>query len=562
MSRAGPPATSVQASLLHLGAKTVAFDGSRSYRPVIMGRRGAVASNHPLATQAGLLTLQAGGDAVDAAIAVAATLSVVEPFMSGLGGDGFYHVYRKGTGEATVFNGTGAAPRAATPERYASGIPISGPLSFSTPGSVGAWGAMHARYGRRSWASLLEAAIHYATEGFGATPTYRNYAGEAVKVLSPDARSTRTFLRDGRAPALGAAIAQPELARTLAQLAEEGAESFYRGSIAKRFAAGLAEVGALVTADDLAECYPEEQTPIEISYRGYTVREAPPNSTGWVLLQQLKLVEQFDLAAMGALSADTVHTLVEAKKLAFEDRETWGGDPNFITPPFDELLSDAYAARRAALIDARTAGPGVRTPVAAGRGNTTYYCVVDGEGNAVSAIQSINSLFGSGVTAGDTGIVLNNRMSPWHLEPGHPNRLQPGKRVRHTMNPPMVFKDGELWAVFGTPGGDNQVQVNLQVLTSMIDFGFDAQQAAEAPRWKSEAPGQEANYPHDAPDALTMEGRFPASVRDDLAGRGHNVVTVGDLDGPCSIEIIRRDPSNGMLMGGSDPRRDGWALAY
>jgi gamma-glutamyltranspeptidase/glutathione hydrolase len=527
-----------------------------------MGRRGAVASNHPLATQAGLLTLQAGGDAVDAAIAVASTLGVVEPFMSGLGGDGFYHVYRRATGEAVVFNGTGAAPGAATPERYAAGIPISGPLAFSTPGSVGAWGAMHARYGRRAWPGLFESALYYARDGFGATPTYRNYAGEAAQVLSADARSARTFLRDGRAPALGAAIVQPDLARTLEQLAAEGADSFYRGSIAKRFAAGLAEVGALVTAEDLAECEPEEQVPISITYRGYTVTEAPPNSTGWVLLQELKLVERFDLAAMGALSADTVHTLVEAKKLAFEDREQWAGDPRFISAPLDELLSDAYAARRASLIDPRRAAPAGRTPVVAGGSNTTYFCVVDGEGNAVSAIQSINGLFGSGVTAGDTGIVLNNRMSPWHLEPGHPNRLQPGKRVRHTMNPPMVFKDGELWAVFGTPGGDNQVQVNLQVLTSMIDFGFNAQQAAEAPRWKSEAPGQEANYPHDAPDALTLEGRFAPDSRQALAARGHNVVTVGDLEGPCSIEIIRRDPSNGMLMAGSDPRRDGWALAY
>jgi gamma-glutamyltranspeptidase len=540
----------------------VAFDGPRSYRPVIMGRRGAVASNHPLATQAGLLTLQAGGDAVDAAVAIGATLGVVEPFMSGLGGDGFYHVYRRATGDAVIFNGSGAAPRAATPERYANGIPMSGPLAFSTPGSVGAWGAMHARFGRRSWPSLFESAVHYAREGFGATPTYVNYAGEAAKLLNADARSARTFLRDGRAPGLGEAITQPDLARTLQQLAEEGADSFYRGPIARRFAAGLAEVGALVAAEDLAECHPEEQAPISIQYRGYTVTEAPPNSTGWVLLQELKIVELFDLAAMGALSADAVHTLVEAKKLAFEDREKWGGDPRFISAPLDELLSDEYAAHRATLIQSRRAGPGARVAAMAGGSNTTYYCVVDGEGNAVSAIQSINSLFGSGVTAGDTGIVLNNRLTPFHLEPGHPNRLQPGKRVRHTMNPPMVFKDGELWAVFGTPGGDNQVQVNLQVLTSMIDFGYNAQQAAEMPRWKSEAPGQEANYPHDAPDALTLEARFSSEVLQDLAARGHNVRTVGALEGPCSIEIIRRDPSNGMLMGGSDPRRDGWALAY
>jgi len=482
--------------------------------------------------------------------------------MSGLGGDGFYHVYRRATDEAIVFNGTGAAPRAATPERYASGIPMSGPLAFQTCGSVGAWGAMHARYGRTAWSSLLESAVYYAREGFGATVAYRHFAGECAGILLADARSARTFLPGGSAPTLGTPIVQPELARTLTTLADEGAESFYRGSIARAFAAGLAEVGSLVTAEDLAECFPEEQAPIEITYRGYTVREAPPNSMGWVLLQELKIVEQLDLTAMGPLTADTVHTLVEAKKLAFADRERYASDPRYFNAPLDELLSDGYTARRAMQIDARRAAPAVPTAVGAGVGNTTYFCVVDGEGNAVSAIQSINSGFGSGVTAGDTGILLNNRMTPWHLEPGHPNRIQPGKRVRHTMNPPMVFKDGELWCVFGTPGGDNQVQINLQVLTSMIDFGFDAQQAAEAPRWKSTAPGQEANYPHAAPDALTLETRFSPEVLADLSGRGHNVETVGDLEGPCSIEIIRKDASTGMLMAGSDPRRDGWALAY
>ncbi|MDP8923220.1 MAG: gamma-glutamyltransferase, partial [Chloroflexota bacterium] len=291
----------------------MAYEGPRSYRPVIMGRRGAVASNHPLATQAGLLTLQAGGDAVDAAVAVAATLSVVEPFMSGLGGDGFYHVYRRDTGEAIVFNGTGAAPRAATPERYTDGIPISGPLAVSTPGSVGAWGAMHARYGRRPWASLFESPISYAHDGFGTTRAYRHYTEQGSAVLRADPRSTRTFLPDGRVPELGTPIVQPELARTLQALAGEGADSFYRGSIAKALAAGCREAGALVTAEDLADCRPEEQAPIEVTYRGYTVREAPPNSMGWVLLQELKIVQQFDLAAMGALSADAVHTLVEAK---------------------------------------------------------------------------------------------------------------------------------------------------------------------------------------------------------------------------------------------------------
>jgi gamma-glutamyltranspeptidase/glutathione hydrolase len=280
-----------------------------------------------------------------------------------------------------------------------------------------------------------------------------------------------------------------------------------------------------------------------------------------VLLQELGIVEHFDLAAMGALSADLVHTLVEAKKLAFADRERWAGDPRFADVPLGELLSAGYLARRAAEIDSKRAAP-ARARVAAAAGDTTYFCVVDGEGNAVSGIQSLNSAFGSGVTAGDTGILLNNRMTPWHLEAGHPNRLAPGKRVRHTMNPAMVFRDGELWAVLGTPGGDYQVQVNLQILTAMIDLGYDPQQAAEMPRWSSTQPGQEANWPHDCPDALNLEARFPDEVRADLASRGHPVVALGELDGPCSVEIIRRDAATGMLTAGSDPRRDGWALAY
>lgn len=533
---------------------------SRSYRPVIMGRRGAVASNHPLATQAGLLALQAGGTAADAAVAVSTTLGVVEPMMSGLGGDGFYHYYDRASRKAVVFNGTGSAPAAATPERYGKGIPDHGPGAVSTPGTVGGIGALHARFGKRPWASLLESATHYAKDGFGASHAYRHFAGDAAAKLRQDTRSGAVFLHDSKVPALGATIRQPDLARTLAELAAEGAEGFYRGALAKRLAQGCQEVGSLVTAADLSEWRPEEQAPIEITYRGYTVTEAPPNSMGWVLLQELKIAEQFKLAELELFSTDHVHLLVEIKKRAFADRERYSADPRHFQAPLDRLLSAAYAKECAAAIDMKRAARSARVldPAA---DDTTYFSVVDGAGNAVSGIQSINAAFGSCVTAGDTGVLLNNRMGPWHLEPGHPNRLKPGKRVRHTMNPPMVFKDGELWCVFGTPGGDKQVQVNLQVLTQMIDFGFDAQAAAEAPRWFSTEPGQEADWPHEAPDALTLEQRFSQATRDGLAKRGHNVVTVGDLEGPCSIEIIRRDPS-GMLMAGSDPRRDGWALAY
>ena len=532
----------------------------RCYRPPIMGRRGAVAANHPLAAQAGLLALRAGGNAADAAVATALTLAVVEPMMSGLGGDGFYTVFDAKSGRAVVVNGTGPAPRAATPERYAHGIPRTGPNSVSVPGLVAGLGLMHRRFGRLKWADLFAEAVHYAREGYGATPHYRHFAGDSAAILRADRRSAAVFLRDGAAPRPGTPIVQADLACTLEEIAAEGPECLYRGALARRLAAGCTEAGAPVGEGDLAEFAAELQEPIAIDYRGLRVLEAPPNSTGFTLLQELKIAENFDLAGMGLGSADLVHVMVEAKKLAFADRERWGADPRSLDAPLDRLLSPEYAADLAARIDRRRAAP-TRAPETAA-GDTTYFCTADGEGNAVSGIQSINSAWGSGVTAGDTGILLNNRMAYWHLDPAHPNFLRPGRRVRHTMNPPLVLKDGALWAVFGTPGADNQVQINFQILTALVDFGLDPQQAAEMPRWTSNVPGQYANYPHDGPDVLTIERRFPEEMRRELALRGHPVNTVGDLEGPCSVEIIRRDPATGMLTAGSDPRRDGWALAW
>jgi gamma-glutamyltranspeptidase len=531
----------------------------RCYRPLIIGRRGAAAANHPLAAQAGLMALRAGGNAVDAAVATSLALSVVEPAMSGLGGDAFYHVFDAKTGRAIVFNGTGPAPRAATPERYAGGIPRTGPLSVSVPGVLGGLGMMHRALGSLPWAQLCAEAIRLARDGFGVTPHYRHFADANLACLRADRRSAAVLLRDGAAPEVGAAIVQPELARTLEEIAAEGAECFYRGALSRRLAAGLAECGALVAEADLAEFTAEEQKPLAIDYRGLRVLEAPLNSTGFVVLQELKILEHLDIGGMSLGSADLVHAMVEAKKLAFADRERWGADPRTITPPFDELLSDEYCARLATRIDMKRAAP--TRSLADAAGDTTYFCIADGDGNAVSAIQSINSAWGSGVTVGDTGILLNNRMAYWHLDANHPNYLRPGRRVRHTMNPPMVLKDGALWGVFGTPGADNQVQINFQIANAMIDFGLDPQQAAEMPRWTSMVPGQYANYPHDGPDVLTMERRFPEDVRRELSRRGHPVNTVGDLEGPCSVEIIRRT-DDGTLLAGSDPRRDGWALAW
>jgi gamma-glutamyltranspeptidase/glutathione hydrolase len=535
------------------------MDQLRSYRALITGRRGAVAANHPLAAQAGLMALRSGGNAVDAAVATALALAVVEPMMSGLGGDAFYHVFDAKAGKAVVYNGSGPAPRAATPERYAAGIPRTGPLSVSVPGMLAGLGMMHAAHGSLPWAQLCAEAIRLASDGFGATPHYRHFAGDHLDCLRADRRSAAVFLRNGDAPTVGTAIIQLDLARTLEEIADAGADCFYHGALARRLGKALSECGTLASEGDLGEFAAEKQEPLAIDYRGLRVLEAPLNSTGFVVLQELKILENFDVARLGLGSADLVHLMVEAKKLAFADRERWGSDPRTVQPPFEELLSDEYCARLAARIDRGRAAP--TRSLADAAGDTTYFCTADGDGNAVSGIQSINSGWGSGVTAGDTGILLNNRMAYWHLDPNHPNHLRPGRRVRHTMNPPLVLKDGRLWGVFGTPGADNQVQINFQIANAMIDFGLDPQQAAEMPRWTSMAPGQYANYPHDGPDVLTMERRFPEDVRHELARRGHPIGTVGDLDGPCSVEIIRRQ-DDGMLLAGSDPRRDGWALAW
>ena len=526
----------------------------RSHRPLIMGRNGAVGANHPMATQAGLDTLRRGGNAVDAAVATSLALGVCEPMMSGLGGDGFFQVFMAEGATARVFNGSGPAPQAATPERFRNGMKVTGPLSASVPGKLAALGAMHAAHGRLPWASLAAPAVALARDGFAATYGYRMFTTNATDALAADARSAAVFLDKP----LAGLVVQPDLARTLEEIAADGAESFYRGRLAARLAKGFAGSGLLITAGDLAAFTAEVTAPIHVSYRGWEVRQTPPNSTGFTLLQMLKLVERFDIAALSP--ADRVHVMVEAKKLAFRDRESYGGDPAFEPLPLGMLLSDDYADRQAALIDMARAAT-ISLNESAQAADTTYFCVVDADGNAVSGIQSLNSIYGSGVTAGDTGVLMNNRMAYWHLAPGHANHLVPGKRVRHTMNAPMVFRDGRLCAVLGTPGADNQVQVNLQVLTAMLDLDVDPQTALELPRWTSSQAGQGANWPHEGDGKLTIEGDFGAPLLAELESRGHRLTRVGHLEGPCAMQAIRVMP-NGVRVAASDTRRDGWAGAY
>jgi gamma-glutamyltranspeptidase len=532
------------------------------YRPVVAARNGMVAAGHPLAAQAGVQILAAGGSAVDAAIAVAAALNVVEPHMSGVGGDGFFMIYRADRREVSCLNGTGPSPRTAARERYLpDGIPPHGIRSVSVPGLVDAWCQAHARHGTLPLARVLEPAIGLAEEGF---PISRKLA-EAIAgcggPLTTFPTSAAVFTPAGHPLGAGERLVQRELGRTFRRLAAEGSEPFYRGDLARAMARFSREMDGFLDEADLAAFHARWQEPIRTTYHGCEVLEFPPNSSGHVLLQELNLVERFDLLSLGWNSAAAVHLMVEAKKLAFADREKYLADPDFVSVPIEGLLSKAYARERAALIDPDQANPDPLAGRPEASEETTCFCVVDREGNAVCQLQSLQSGFGSQLIAGDTGILLNNRMTYWHLEEDHIDCLQPGKRVRHTMNPVMVLRDGRLLLVCGTPGADTQVQTNLQLVTSVIDFGLDVQEAVEAPRWRHFQNGTESTWPHTCADELLLEGRFDEATQEGLTARGHAVRVIGPWDAAGSAMAIQIAP-DGSLFGGADPRRDGYAVGY
>lgn len=533
-----------------------------SYRPVVAGRNGMVAAGHPLAAQAGIRILAAGGNAVDAAIAVAAVLNVVEPTMSGIGGDGFLMIYQADQRQVTCVNGTGPAPREARREHYLpEGIPPHGIRSVSVPGLVDAWCQAHGRYGVLPLAQVFEPAIGLAEDGFPVSPKLAQAIAGCGGPLTSFPTSAPVFAPNGRPLGPGERLVQADLGRTFRRLGAEGSDLFYRGELARTMARFSREQGGFLDEGDLAAFHARWQEPIRTTYHGCEVCEFPPNSSGHVLLQELNLIERFDLRSMGWHTAESVHVMVEAKKLAFADREKYLADPDFVQVPIEGLLSKGYAAERAALIDPERANADPLAGRPEAHEETTCFCVVDRAGNAVCQLQSLQSGFGSQLIAGDTGILLNNRMTYWHLEEDHIDCLQPGKRVRHTMNPVMVFRDGRLLLVCGTPGADTQVQTNLQLVTAVIDFGLDVQEAVEAPRWRHCQNGTESTWPHTCPDELLLEARFGEGVRAGLAARGHTIRVIGAWEAMGSAMAIQLAP-DGALFGGADPRRDGYAVGF
>ncbi len=537
---------------------------AEAYRPSVMGRNGMVASGHALASQAGNQTLMAGGNAVDAAIATAAALGVVEPAGSGVGGDGFTLIYWAETGQVSAVNATGPAPGAATRERYLDdgGIPMKGIRSVSVPGLVDGWLLAHGRYGALSLDEVFGPAIALCEEGFPVSHLLAEQLRAEHGSFAADPYTRAVFTRDGEPLHTGALLRNCNLGATLRQIARGGRKTFYEGEIARAVAEFSRDHDGLLTQEDLASFHAHWAEPIHVNYRGYEVYEMPPNSSGHILLQELNLVELFDLQSMGCNSAESIHLMVEAKKLAFADREKYMADPEWTDIPLEGMLSKSYAAKQAERINPGRAAVDVAAGGPETHEDTTCFCTADRAGNLVCILQSIQSGFGSNLIAGDTGILLNNRMTYWHLEEGHPNCLMPGKRVRHTMNPVIVTRDGRPVLTCGTPGADTQVQTNLQLLTHMLDFGMTPQEAVAAPRWRSLQNPMESTIPHVCSNNLQLEDRFPTSVQEGLEQRGHELEMVGDWGGPGSAQAIMVHPESGALIGGSDPRRDGYAIGH
>ena len=536
----------------------------------VFAANGMVASAHPLATAAGLAALTRGGNAVDAAVAAAVTASVTMPEMCGLGGDLFAIVHAPaksgGRGETRAILGSGIAPRAATLEqmqRHGDGthMPYRGPLAVAVPGMVDAYFALLRRWGSQSFAEVAEAAIGYAVDGFPLTTSGARAIAGSAELLADYPSSSAVFLANGRSPAPGSVLRQPDLAATLRRIATDGADVFYRGEIGQRIARFMAETGGALSADDLAGHATEIADPIATTYRGHTVYQTGLPTQGMILLGALNILDHADLATLGVGTAAGIHLQAEALKLAYADRLGYAQDPAFGATPMERLLSKEWAHRRHLTIDPERAAK----TVPAGQlqdGDTTYLCAVDRAGMMVSLIQSVSSNFGCGVVAGDTGVVLNNRAGRgFSLEPGHPNLFAPGKKTMHTLNCYLVAdRDGTPMLVGGTPGGDGQPQWNLQVLTALLDAGLDVQSAIDQPRWTVWPGTDPSTLPN--PFELRMEQRLEKSVRDRLAARGHRIVAQGDWDGGGAAQAIVRDPATGTLAGGSDSRVEGLALGF
>ena len=529
------------------------FDSRRSN---VMASNGMVATSQPLAAMAGLRALTAGGSAVDAAVAAAAVLNVVEPFSTGVGGDVFALVWNASERKVYALNASGRSPAAsdAAALRAAGydGIPDDSPYAVTVPGAVSGWQALLDKFGNMPISEALRPAIDYAENGYPVSEIIALQWQGAEQRLKKRPSGDELLL-NGRAPRAGEVIKMPTLASTLRAIAEGGADAFYKSEIAKRIAAFVQEQGGWLTADDMDQHTPTWERPISTDYRGATVWQCPPNNQGVNVLLALNIAEGFDIGAMGAQSPDRHHHLIECARLALTDGMHHITDPAHMNIDPAALISKRYAHKRRALIRQERAIDTIPVGLKPPDGDTVYITCVDGAGNACSLINSVFSDFGTGLVVPKTGIALHSRGASFSLDPTHPNALAPRKRPFHTLIPGIATRNGELWLSYGVMGTVQQAQGQLQVLSNMIDFDMTPQDALNAPRFSYRPLEGE----------IGLEPRISAATANELRARGHKIV-VRDSH-PLYFgggQIIARDANGGALIGGSEPRNDGCAIGW
>src|SRR5215211_2376307 len=523
-------------------------------RSTVFSTKGAVACEHPSAALAGIRVLDAGGTAADACVAMAACMTVVAPMATGMGGDAFLLFYEAETGRVLGANGSGRAPKAATieklHERGLSEMPERGGLTVTVPGAVRLWEDAVASLGNLPLARLLEPAWEFAESGYPVSEVFARYWGAGEDLLLRNEAAARALLIEGRAPEAGEVFQQPDLAATLSAVAEDGADAFYGGEIARSMARAAQGAGGYLSEEDLAAQESTWVEPISVDYRGVRVHEIPPPGQGVAALEMLNILEGFDLGSLDPLGADRIHLEAEAKKLAYRDLYEEIGDPEFWRQaeiPTGRLISKEYAAALRERISPDRASGRVAEPVLGE--DTTYLCAVDADGNGCSFINSLYMGFGSGVVAEGTGVCLQNRGSSFRLEEDHPNALEPGKRPLHTIIPGLATKDGALWATFGVMGRPMQPQGHAQLLSNVIDHHMTPQDAVDHPR----------HFHHG--DTLLVEGRVPEGEVERLRSMGHNVEVGENYVVPTGGAQLIRVLEDGVRACGSDPRKDGCALA-
>lgn len=529
----------------------------KAARPVMMGQNGMVSSGHGLASLAGVRVLQEGGNAVDAALAAAFVMSVVKPEASGPGGDLFALVFMKKTGKVEALNSSGPAPARATIDYFREhglkSIPQYGPLSIAVPGAVDGWLELHKKYATKDLGRLMGDAIGIARAGF---PISQEFA-ESILEFSPQFPWVdRCYRRPLDTPKPGKILTQKGLGDVLEKIAQKGRDGFYAGEVAEKICATIKAEGGVLSQEDLRPVVSQWLEPLVSTYRDSTVYEQPPVSQGFMVLEMLNIAEAWPMHDGTMSRADMIHCQVAAKKLAFEDRIRYLEDPQFGDPKISMLISKEHAAQRRVLAEEMLR----RSSAPAGNqsSDTTYLCAADRDGNAISFIQSVFAPFGSRVIAGDAGVVMNNRLCSFGLDPSKANWLKPGKRPAHTLNTYMVFKGDEVFAAGGSPGADEQPQTNFQIIHDLVDLQMDPQSAVEAPRW-SHQPG---TPPRDQlPEALRVEEGYDQATLDGLRRKGHKVSVV-DRWSFGSAKVIVRDRGNGCWLGGADPRRVAYALGY